>query len=67
MSLSGLNVGDEVVHQSHPGRFRIVSITPRHTVVKTAVLKLISAEGVEMEVLDSTVRKVEPLEQAGEP
>jgi hypothetical protein len=56
---SPLKVGDEVVHQSHPGRFKVVSIQPRPAMnVYSNIITIRSAEGVEMKVLDSTVRKL---------
>jgi hypothetical protein len=60
MSKSPLHIGDEVVHQSHPGRFTVLRIDPRPAMnVYSNIVTIRSAEGVEMKVLDTTVRKLE--------
>jgi hypothetical protein len=54
---SPLKIGDEVVHQSHPGRFTVVRIEPRPAMnVYSDIITIRSADGVEMKVLDTTVR-----------
>ncbi len=61
----GIAVGDEVVHQGHPGRFRVVAVRPRPAMnVYSNIVTIRSDSGVELEVLDTTVRKVPPREQA---
>lgn len=56
-----LNVGDEVVHQSHPGRFAVVRIEPSPGLnMNGQVVTIRSREGVEMKVLDGTVRRLDP-------
>ena len=55
-----LKIGDEVVHQSHPGRFTVVKIEQRPRMnVYSNIITMRSADGVEMTVLDTSVRKVE--------
>jgi len=55
-----LEIGDEVVHQSHPGRFRVMTIEPRPAMnIYSNIVTIRSAEGVEMRVLDTTVRKLD--------
>jgi len=54
-----LKIGDEVVHQSHPGRFTIIRIEPRPAMnVYSDIITIQSADGVAMRVLDTSVRKV---------
>lgn len=61
MRKSPLQIGDEVVHQSHPGRFAVVRIEPRPAMnVYSNIVTIRSGEGVEMKVLDTTVRKLAP-------
>lgn len=71
MSEALLEIGDEVVHQSHPGRFTIVAIEARPSMnVYSRILTIRSASGVEMRVLDTTVRYLpapEPVAQSEEP
>lgn len=56
-----VEIGDQVVHQSHPGRFRVVRIEPRPALnVYSNIVTIRSPEGVEMRVLDTTVRKLPP-------
>lgn len=53
-------LGDEVVHQSHPGRFTVVDIERRPAMnVYSNILTIRSSDGVEMRVLDTVVRKLE--------
>jgi hypothetical protein len=60
MAHSPLKIGDEVVHQSHPGRFKVVSIQSRPAMnVYSNIITIRSSDGVEMKVLDSTVRKLD--------
>ena len=59
-----LSVGDEVVHQGHPGRFRVVAVRPRPAMnVYSNIVTIRSDSGVELEVLDTTVRRVPPRQQ----
>jgi len=71
MSEALLEVGDEVVHQSHPGRFVITAIEARPSMnVYSRILSIRSASGVEMRVLDTTVRylpAIEPVTADSEP
>ena len=61
MGKSPLQIGDEVVHQSHPGRFTVVRIEPRPALkVYSNIVTIRSTDGVEMKVLDTTVRKLAP-------
>lgn len=54
-----IQVGDEVVHQSHPGRFTVLSAEePKAINVYSRLLTIRSREGVEMKVLDTTVRRL---------
>ena len=60
MRRSPLKIGDQVVHQSHPGRFTVVRIEPRPAMnVYSDIVTIRSEDGVEMKVLDTTVRKLE--------
>ena len=60
MSDELLQIGDEVVHQSHPGRFQVVAVEDKPSMnVYSRILTIRSAEGVEMRVLDTAVRKLE--------
>lgn len=60
MSDELLQIGDEVVHQSHPGRFEIVAIEDKPSMnVYSRILTIRSDDGMEMRVLDTTVRKLE--------
>ena len=62
MRISPVQVGDEVVHQSHPGRFRVVEIETRPSMnVYSNILTIRSESGVEMRVLDTVVRKLDPV------
>jgi len=55
-----LKISDEVVHQSHPGRFTVLQIDPSpHYSVYSDIITIRSPEGVELRVLDTAVRKVE--------
>ena len=55
-----LSIGDQVVHQSHPGRFTIVAVEGRPSAnVYSDILTIRSGAGVDIRVLDTTVRKVE--------
>jgi len=61
MSKCPVELGDDVVHQSHPGRFQVVAIEKRPSMnVYSNILTIRSREGVEMRVLDTVVRKLEP-------
>lgn len=52
-----IRVGDDVVHQSHPGRFAVVKVEePPAMNVYSRILTIRSRDGVEMRVLDTTVR-----------
>jgi hypothetical protein len=54
-----IRVGDDVVHQSHPGRFTVVGVEPRPAMnVYSRILTIRSRDGVEMRVLDTTVRRL---------
>ena len=54
-----IRLGDEVVHQRHPGRFTVVQIDePRSMNVYSRILTIRSRDGVEMRVLDTTVRRL---------
>ncbi len=58
-----LKIGDQVVHQSHPGRFTVVKIEPRPAMnIYSNIITIRSPEGVELKVLDTTVRKIEDAE-----
>ena len=60
MPASPLQIGDEVVHQSHPARFRVIAIEPKPAMnVYSNIITIRSSDGVEMRVLDSSVRKLE--------
>ncbi len=55
-----LKEGDQVVHQSHPGRFSVLSIKKRrHLNEYSDSIVIRSANGVELTVLETSVRKVE--------
>jgi hypothetical protein len=59
MSDEEIRVGDEVVHQSHPGRFTVLSIEERPAMnIYSRVLTIRSRDGVQMRVLDTTVRRL---------
>jgi len=61
MSEEEIAVGDEVVHQSHPGRFTVLSIQARPSMnIYSRILTIRSRDGVEMRVLDTTVRRLAP-------
>ena len=54
-----LKEGDQVVHQSHPGRFAVIGIQKRqHLNEYSDAIVIRSVEGVELTVLESSVRKV---------
>jgi hypothetical protein len=56
-----VEIGDEVVHQSHPGRFTVVRIEPRPGLnVYSNIVTIRAPEGMEMKVLDTTIRKLPP-------
>jgi hypothetical protein len=60
MRTCSVELGDEVVHQSHPGRFTVVDIERRPSMnVYSDILTIRSRDGVEMRVLDTVVRKLE--------
>lgn len=55
-----INIGDEVVHQGSPGRFKVLSIEPTSgPPVYSDILLIRSTTGVELRVLDTAVRVVE--------
>ena len=59
MRVSPVKMGDHVVHQSHPGRFMVTRIEPRPSMnVYSNVVTIRSEDGVEMKVLDTTVRRL---------
>ena len=61
MSEEDIRVGDQVVHQSHPGRFEVMAIEPRPGLnVYSRILTIRAASGLELKVLDTTVRRLEP-------
>ena len=61
-----LKIGDDVVHQSHPGRFTVVKIQQRPAMnIYSNIVTIRSVEGVELTVLDTSVRKLD--KQAQEP
>lgn len=54
-----IRLGDEVVHQSHPGRFTVIQIDePRSMNIYSRILTIRSRDGVELRVLDTTVRRL---------
>ena len=56
-----VEIGDQVVHQSHPGRFTVVSIEPRPALnVYSNIVTIRSPDGMDLRVLDTTVRKLPP-------
>jgi hypothetical protein len=61
MSDEEIGVGDEVVHQSHPGRFTVLSVEDKPSMnVYSRILTIRSRDGVVMRVLDTTVRRLAP-------
>jgi len=61
MNKCPVELGDQVVHQSHPGRFTVVAIENRPRMnVYSNILTIRSDDGVEMRVLDTVVRKLDP-------
>lgn len=56
-----IRVGDDVVHQSHPGRFTVLEVQePPAMNVYSRILTIRSRDGVEMRVLDTAVRRLPP-------
>jgi len=56
-----IEIGDEVVHQSSPGRFTVIEIEPSPGAnVYSDILTIRSAAGIQMRVLDTVVRKLDP-------
>lgn len=54
-----IRVGDDVVHQSHPGRFLVVNVDASPAMnVYSRILTIRSRDGVEMRVLDTSVRRL---------
>ena len=54
-----ISIGDQVVHQSHPGRFTVTAIEPRPSMnVYSNIITIRSGDGVELRVLDTSVRKL---------
>ena len=61
MSDEEIVVGDEVVHQSHPGRFTVLAIEAKPAMnIYSRILTIRSRDGVTMRVLDTTVRRLAP-------
>jgi len=61
MNKCPVEVGDQVVHQSHPGRFTVLEIEARPRMnVYSNILTIRSDAGVEIRVLDTVVRKLDP-------
>lgn len=55
-----INVGDNVVHMSNPGRFTVTKVEPPPSMnVYSNILTIRSEAGLELRVLDTAVRKVE--------
>jgi hypothetical protein len=60
-----VQIGDQVVHQSHPGRFAVVAVEPRPSMnVYSFIVTIRSEDGVQMKVLDTTIRKLAPTPSA---
>ena len=58
-----IELGDEVVHQSNPGRFEVVKVEPRPSLnVNGRIITIVSADGVELRVLDTAVRALPKIE-----
>ncbi len=58
--MAEINIGDQVVHQSHPGRFTVTSVEARPSLnVYSKIITIRSNEGVELRVLDTSVRKLD--------
>ncbi len=54
-----IKVGDQVVHQGQPGRFTVTAIEPRPGLnVYSDILTIRSADGLQLKVLETTVRTV---------
>lgn len=54
-----IRIGDDVVHQSHPGRFTVIKVEERPSMnVYSRILTIRSRDGIEMRVLDTTVRRL---------
>jgi hypothetical protein len=54
-----IRLGDDVVHQSHPGRFTVVNVEePPAMNIYSRILTIRSRDGMEMRVLDTTVRRL---------
>jgi hypothetical protein len=61
MSDEEIGVGDEVVHQSHPGRFTVLRVEERPAMnIYSRIITIRSRDGVELRVLDTTVRRLPP-------
>jgi hypothetical protein len=61
MSDEEIRIGDEVVHQSHPGRFTVLRIEERPAMnIYSRIITIRSRDGVELRVLDTTVRRLPP-------
>jgi len=57
-----VKVGDQVVHQSHPGRFTVTTVEPRPSMnVYSYIVTIRSEDGMQMKVLDTTVRTLPPV------
>lgn len=61
MSDEEIRIGDEVVHQSHPGRFTVLRVEERPAMnIYSRIITIRSRDGVELRVLDTTVRRLPP-------
>ena len=61
MSDEEIRIGDEVVHQSHPGRFTVLRVEERPAMnIYSKIITIRSRDGVELRVLDTTVRRLPP-------
>jgi hypothetical protein len=61
MSEEEIRVGDEVVHQSHPGRFTVLRVEERPAMnIYSRIITIRSRDGVKLRVLDTTVRRLPP-------
>jgi hypothetical protein len=54
-----IRLGDDVVHQSHPGRFTVMKVEDSPAMnIYSRILTIRSRDGVEMRVLDTSVRRL---------
>ena len=57
-----VKIGDQVVHQSHPGRFTVTLVEPRPSMnVYSYIVTIRSEDGMVMKVLDTTIRTLSPV------